>query len=188
MTEDPEVRRDPADLPRLRLRPARAADAPALAELHVAVWRDTYRAMAPAEAVAVLDMPRRLARWREILEDPAQIALVAETGEQLAGFGLAGPPGEALFGDRGEVKYLYVGRSFARRGIGRRLLGALARELGGRGYPGLGLGVVAGNDPAIAFYEALGGRRAGAYTDPGPLWRSENLAYVWDDLATLTAL
>ena len=47
--------------------------------------------------------------------------------------------------------------------------------------------VVVGNAPAIAFYEALGGRKAGAYTDPGPMWRSENLFYVWDDLAPLMA-
>lgn len=172
----------------IRLRPARPGDAPALAELHVRVWRDTYSGMAPAEAVTALDVPRRLARWREVLDDPGQIALVAEAGEILAGFGLAGPPGDWVFGDRGEVKYLYVDRSFARRGIGRRLLIALARELEARGCSGLGLGVVAGNDPAIAFYEALGGRRAGSYTDPGPLWRSENLAYVWDDLTALIRL
>jgi ribosomal protein S18 acetylase RimI-like enzyme len=126
-------------------------------------------------------------RWASILADPAQIALVAEIGGVLAGFGLAGPPGDAAYGDRGEVKYLYVGRDFARRGLGRRLLGALAAALAGRGYAALGLGVVEGNDPAIAFYEAQGGRRIGAYTDPGPLWRSHNLLYAWDDLPALVA-
>ncbi|WP_312164905.1 hypothetical protein [Phenylobacterium sp.] len=38
---------------------------------------------------------------------------------------------------------------------------------------------------AIAFYEALGGRRAGRFTDPGPLWRSDNIVFVWDELADL---
>lgn len=44
-----------------------------------------------------------------------------------------------------------------------------------------------GNDLAIAFYEAQGGRRAGAYSDPGPLWRSHNLLYAWDDLTALAS-
>ncbi len=41
---------------------------------------------------------------------------------------------------------------------------------------------------AIAFYEALGGRKIGAYTDAGPMWRSDNLLYIWDDLRRLTDL
>ncbi|MBW8727915.1 MAG: GNAT family N-acetyltransferase [Inquilinus limosus] len=137
--------------------------------------------------MGALDVARRQARWEAILADPAQIALVAEIGGVLAGFGLAGPPGDPAYGDRGEVKYLYVGRDFARRGLGRRLLAAMAAALVERGYPALGLGVVVGNDPAIAFYEAQGGRRIGAYTDPGPLWRSDNLLYAWDDLKALAA-
>jgi len=169
------------------IRPAVAADAPAIAALHVAVWRDTYRDLTPPGAAAALDVARRQARWEATLADPAQIALVAEIDGVLAGFGLAGPPGDPAFGGRGEVKYLYVGRDFARRGLGRRLLAALAAALAGRGYAALGLGVVVGNDPAIAFYEAQGGRRAGAYTDPGPLWRSHNLLYAWDDLPALAA-
>jgi ribosomal protein S18 acetylase RimI-like enzyme len=159
----------------------------AIAVLHVAVWRDTYRELAPPSAMGALDVGRRQARWQAILADPAQIALVAEIGGVLAGFGLAGPPGDPAFGDRGEVKYLYVGRDFARRGLGRRLLAAMAAALAERGYPALGLGVVVGNDPAIAFYEAQGGRRIGAYTDPGPMWRSDNLLYAWDDLRALAA-
>jgi ribosomal protein S18 acetylase RimI-like enzyme len=63
----------------------------------------------------------------------------------------------------------------------------MAAALAERGYAALGLGVVVGNAPAIAFYEAQGGRRAGAYTDPGPLWRSHNLLYAWDDLAALAS-
>jgi hypothetical protein len=53
------------------------------------------------------------------------------------------------------------------------------------GYNGVGLGVVAGNNPAIAFYGGMGGTRAGSYTDPGPVWRSDNYLYVWDDLPVL---
>lgn len=37
----------------------------------------------------------------------------------------------------------------------------------------------------MKFYEALGRRRADAYTASGPVWRSENYLYVWDDLLSL---
>ncbi|SMF16121.1 Ribosomal protein S18 acetylase RimI [Tistlia consotensis] len=169
------------------LRPARRSEAETLTMLHVAIWRETYRELAPPETVATLDVERRLGRWREMLADPERIVLVAEAAGGLAGFGVAGPPSDPVFGARGEVKLLYVAAGFARQGLGRRLLAALAGGLLARGYGGLALGVVVGNDPAIAFYEALGGRRLTAYRDRGPLWRSDNLAYVWDDLPALAA-
>jgi len=171
------------------LRPARPADGTALAHLHVRVWRHTYRDLAPAAAIAALDEAMRLRRWTEILADPAKSwgALVAESDGRMAGFGLCGAPGEAALGERGEVKFLYVDTEHARRGLGRRLLAAMAELLQGRGYRGLALGVVVGNDPAIAFYEAMGGRRIGRYTDPGPIWRSDNFVYAWDDLASLVS-
>ncbi len=116
-----------------------------------------------------------------------QIALVAESDGGLAGFGLAGPSGDASFGGRGEIKFLYVAAEFQRRGIGRRLIAAMARHLAERGYTGVGLSVVIGNEAAIAFYEGLGGRSIGNFTDPGPLWRSANFIYAWDDMPALIA-
>jgi ribosomal protein S18 acetylase RimI-like enzyme len=80
-----------------------------------------------------------------------------------------------------------VAAAFNRMGIGRDLLLHLARHMKEAGYNGVGLGVVVGNDPAIAFYKRMGGERAGSYTDPGPVWRSQNYLYVWDDLPALMA-
>jgi ribosomal protein S18 acetylase RimI-like enzyme len=163
------------------IRPAAPADAPALARLHTAVWRATYRDLAPKAIFDALGEAHRLKRWTEILADTsgASAAFVAEAGP-LVGFGLCGPPGDPAFGGRGEVKLLYVDQGHARRGIGRLLLDTMTRWLRARGYAGVGLGVVVGNDPAIAFYEALGGRLIGRYVDPGPAWRSDNLVFAWD--------
>jgi ribosomal protein S18 acetylase RimI-like enzyme len=173
----------------LSLRQAVLADVDAIAALHVAVWRFTYRDLAPEAAMQALDIPLRRARWIETLTTPKedQIALVAESDGDLAGFGLAGPPGDASFGGRGEIKFLYVAGKFQRRGIGRGLIAAMARHLAERGYTGVGLSVVIGNESAIAFYEGLGGRSIGNFTDPGPLWRSANLIYAWDDMPALIA-
>jgi hypothetical protein len=45
--------------------------------------------------------------------------------------------------------------------------------------------VVDGNEPAIAFYDALGGTRVGEYTDAGPVWRSRNIVMAWADSLVL---
>ena len=174
----------------ISIRTAQQADAPAIARLHFHMWRETYRSLAPEAALQVLTETVRLARWQEMLafERSGRAILLAEIDGRLAGFGVAGPPSHEAFLDRAEVKFLYVDSAFKRLGIGRTLLVELARDIIGLGYGGMALGVVIGNDPAIAFYEAMGGRRAGSYTDPGPVWRSENHIYVWGDLPGLVAL
>jgi ribosomal protein S18 acetylase RimI-like enzyme len=166
----------------LVLRRATLEDAAAIARLHVAVWRETYRELAPPSVVRALDEAERRERWTRSLgaEEPTAATFVIETEEKLAAFGHCGSPSHPSFGARGEVKFLYVGRAHARKGFGRKLLATMAEALSGRGYSGFGLGVVVGNAPAIAFYEALGGTVLARYTDPGPLWPSENLLYVWD--------
>lgn len=171
----------------IAVRPATIGDADEMARLHVAVWRDTYRMLAPVEAFRLLDEAHRSARWRATLSAPAphQAVLLATRGGRLVGIGAAGAPSEAVFGARGEIKSLYVDPDSKRQGIGRRLMAALAEHLARHHYRGAALGVVAGNEPAIAFYQKLGGRIAGRYRDPGPIWRSDNIALVWDELLPL---
>jgi ribosomal protein S18 acetylase RimI-like enzyme len=170
------------------IRAAQRADAQAIAELHVAVWRATYRELAPPEAMQRLDVPFRQARWTEMLAKGTRTILVAESDGRIIGIGTAGAPSVPELGRHGEVLYLYVDSAFSGRGIGRALMRRLASALQAYGYSSAALGVVAGNPGAMAFYEKLGGVQAGRYTDPGPLWRSENLIYVWDDLAALTLM
>lgn len=169
------------------LRVASVADAPAIAALHVASWRAAYRDLAPAEVFEAMDEPLRLRRWSKTLSTPfdRQVVLLAEQDGRLAGMGMAASPSEAAFGERGEIRSLYLDPAFQRLGLGRRLMSALAVRIAGWGYSGAALGVVAGNDGAVAFYQALGGRLAGRYLDPGPLWRSENLIFAWDELSEL---
>ncbi|MFC2251227.1 N-acetyltransferase family protein [Labrys portucalensis] len=171
----------------VNIRSARLDDAKAVADLHVAVWRHTYHALAPSKAFVALDEEHRFASWHKRLSSPAadQIVLLAESGAGLVGFAAAGTPSQAIFDGRSEIKHLYVDPQHKRRGIGRALLETMAARLVEQGRRSAAIGVVAGNGPAIAFYEAQGGRPAGSYTDPGPLWRSHNLVYAWDDLEAL---
>ena len=125
--------------------------------------------------------------WEEVLgeDHPRRTTLVAEQDGRIVGFDTACAPTEAVFGGRGEVRWLHVDPAIQGRGVGRRLMSALSRQLADWGYGGCALAVVVGNAPAMLFYERLGGRRAGGFTDPGPLWPSDNIVFVWDELSAL---
>jgi len=172
----------------IEIRPATIDDAADIARLHRAVWCETYRDLAPANVYHTLDEDFRRARWSDMLANPRrhQGALLAEQENRLVGIGAIGAPSESAFEGRGEIRSLYIDPSVKRRGLGRRLMRELAAQLAAFGYSGAALGVVAGNEPAIAFYRSLGGRIIGRYTDPGPIWRSDNLIFVWDDLSLLS--
>lgn len=174
----------------ISLRSANLDDAQLIADLHVKVWRHTYRDLAPAEAYAVLDEAYRGKSWTRKLASPdaKQLVLVAETAGKIVGIGAAGPPSDPIFEGRGEIKFLYVDPDFKRRGVGRALLSRLAIHLRNQQFQGAGLSVVKGNDAALAFYTALNGRQAGEFIDPGPMWRSHNLVLVWDEVDSLIFL
>jgi ribosomal protein S18 acetylase RimI-like enzyme len=169
----------------IAIRAARLEDAPAIAALHVAVSRVTYRDLAPPETLQRLDLAHRQARWTAMLQEGARVVLLAERGDRLVGIGSAGPASVPVLGDHAEVLHLYVDPGQARRGIGRTLMRHLARALQAQGFRSVALGVVEGNQAALEFYLKLGGQLAGSYTDPGPLWRSQNRVVIWDDLQTL---
>jgi ribosomal protein S18 acetylase RimI-like enzyme len=167
------------------IRAAVPADAPSIATLHVAVWRSTYRDLAPPEAIRLLDVPKRQAQWEAMLAKSERTMLVAERNGQIVGIGTAGAATAPELHERGEILYLYVDPTHARAGIGRALMRRLALALQAQGYRSVALGVVEGNQPAIDFYRKLGGRLAGYYIDPGPLWRSRNQIIIWDDVEAL---
>lgn len=169
-------------MPDIAFRPAEPRDAEAIAHLHATVWSETCRELAPPEAFAALDEAHRLRGWKQRLANPIvdQLVLLAEADGRLVGMGAAGAASDPLYGGRGEIKFVYIDRDFQGQGIGRQLLRRLARHLKARHYPGVALGVVDGNHAAIGFYQALGGRAIGRQTDPGLIWRSENIIIAWD--------
>ncbi|WP_395017596.1 GNAT family N-acetyltransferase [Dongia sp.] len=167
------------------IRVARLEDARAIAELHVAVWREAYRDLAPPEVMVALDVSKRLPRWVEMIARAERSVLVGERDGRIVGIGTAGAATVPELGGHGEILYLYVDSTYARAGIGRALMRHLAQALQAQGYDRVALGVVEGNQSAIDFYLKLGGRLAGSYIDPGPLWRSRNQIIIWDDVQVL---
>ena len=122
-------------MPACTIRIAEPKDIDSLAELHVAIWRDTYRELAPPEAFNALDVPRRKSFWQDKFAHPAagQGIFIAEVDGKLAGFSLASASSNPEFGEMAEIKFLYVSPAFKRQGIGKLLIAAApATVAGGR--------------------------------------------------------
>lgn len=158
------------------IRSADYADAAAIAAVHVASWRDSYRGMLPD---AVLDGPlldERLPMWRQVLADgPAGRLVLVATGDEadtgarpILGFVSGGSARRRGRHGRmdgrfdAEVYALYVAGPHRGLRFGCRLLGAMATRLQLFGHDSLVLWTLQANLRARAFYEALGGRRVGA--------------------------
>ena len=177
----------------MKVRPATAQDAAALARIQVNSYRTAYAGLMPADYLAHFTLEEQEQDWRDLLAEPAgDILLVAETeGGEIAGYALGRPcPVEVT--DTGaydaELVALHVRRAFQKQGLGRALVRAMAKALHGQGCASLVLFVLTGN-PACTFYERLGGQWVGEKR-----WKMDELdfevveaAYAWPDIAILSS-
>jgi ribosomal protein S18 acetylase RimI-like enzyme len=163
----------------LVLRRADQADAPTLARIHHQVWTETYGAIAPPEAVAALTEARRLTGWKALLRSDDPTTLLALKGETPVGLICFGAPTDSVFGDRGEVRHLYLLPGHRGQGHGLRLLTVALTALRGAGFCGAALAVIEQNTHARSFYQRAGGEEVLSFSDKGPLWRSRNRMVSW---------
>jgi len=84
-----------------------------------------------------------------------------------------------------QVSTLYILKAAQGRGLGRRLLGSLARVMAAQGATSLRLWVLNGNEGARAFYERLGGAPRGERAVGGWGGGHRETAYDWPDIDAL---
>lgn len=141
------------------IRPALAADALAIAEIHVESWRTTYQGILPQTYLDALSVPAREECWAKTLNapQPDMIALAAQdTGSRrVVGFLCGGRERTGQLGCDAELYAIYVLREFQGKGLGLLLVNRLGHELSTRGFGSLAVWVLAAN-PSRHFYERLG--------------------------------
>ncbi|MEJ0068122.1 MAG: GNAT family N-acetyltransferase [Pseudomonadota bacterium] len=155
----------------LLIRAAAAEDADAIAALHVASWRDSFRGMIPD---AVLDGPmldERLPMWRQTLSAmPAgRFVLVAtepnEDGTtRIDGFASGGRRrgrDRANLPFEAEIYTLYIAAARRGQNLGCRLMASMGVRLQLFGHASVMLWTLQANTAGRAFYEGLGGRPVG---------------------------
>ncbi|WP_240651576.1 MULTISPECIES: GNAT family N-acetyltransferase [unclassified Variovorax] len=148
-----------------QIRPAIAADAPALAALSIQVWLATYATEGVSDLLAryVLEQftPAAFTAW---MEDADTALVVAEAGSHLVGYARLGfNAPQPLSPDIGtELCTLYVQEPFTRSGVGSALLDKACATIGERtGSDAMWLTVNTQNRRACAFYEKHGFARKG---------------------------
>jgi ribosomal protein S18 acetylase RimI-like enzyme len=176
--------------PLLHLRSARVADAAAIARLYVEGWRHAYPGLIPARVLLRLSAEAQARDWGYALSrrHVAEAVSVAERPDgRIVGFGSCGEARPTGLSPAGEIFTLYVAPDAQEQGIGRALLGRLFTTLADRGLNSALVWVLAGN-PSRFFYEAMGGRRIAERTES--LWNTDvrQVAYAWDNLATVLRL
>ena len=164
------------------VRLARVDDAPAIAEVHVASWRTTYKGIFSDTLLDSLSVDKREQSWREMLAlpEPNSVTLVAcNLDESIVGFISGGAERTGWLGYEGELYAIYLLQNAQRRGLGTLLV----RELRARGFGSMAVWVLAAN-PFRKFYEALGGKVvAEQQIERGGQSFTES-AYGWQDLNT----
>jgi RimJ/RimL family protein N-acetyltransferase len=139
----------------LEVRRARPDDAAAIAEVHVRTWQDAYEHVFGAERLAGVTVEQRLPMWRQILNDPAQTALVVENeAGRIVGWCTVAPSRDA--DADGELWGIYVLSEAWGSGAGTALMAAGIDALRESGYREVILWVLEDNPRARRFYEREG--------------------------------
>ena len=130
----------------LVIRRARAADAAAIARVHVQSWREAYRGLVPDGYLDQLSVAAHERQWRRTFADGGW-AFVAEWEQRIVGFA-SGGLSRGRRDISGELYLLYVLRASHGHGIGRALFDACHYELARCGHRGLLVWVLADNPRA----------------------------------------
>jgi GNAT superfamily N-acetyltransferase len=154
--------------PRPTIRLALPSDAPALAALAVRTFRDTYESHNSAEDMAlhVAQSFGASHQGRE-LADPEIITLVAEIGNDLAGYAQLRrkrPPACVEGAAPIELWRFYVDKAWHGQGIAQALMERVEAEAARAGASTLWLGVWERNDRALAYYRKSGFVEVGSHT------------------------
>jgi GNAT superfamily N-acetyltransferase len=158
----------------LIIRDATPADIPALARLHVATWNATYPGVRRPPTCELREQ-----QWREAfaLADGRWFCYVVENRKgELIAFAKGRRSDHPEYG--GELNKIYLLREYQRLGLGRRLVGRVARRFLDQGITSMWLFGDAGN-PSCRAWIALGAEKTD--DDPG------NGNYGWRDLRRLVA-
>lgn len=171
------------------IRRARASDADAIAAVHVAAWREAYAGLLPDRLLRSLSVAEGVEKWRANLGGAATTVLVAERADgALAGFGSCGPQRATKLeqaGYAGEIEAIYLLAAEQGRGLGRRMMAEMARDLIARDLRGASLWVLRDNRRARGFYQALGGGLIDRHTAMRGHIAFHEVAYGWPDVSDL---
>lgn len=176
----------------LLVRPAVMEDVPQIARVHVDSWRSTYSGILSEDFLAAMSYEDFKAHWRDWLGGEFGVPGISYVAELpaggIVGFASGGPLQEEsnYLEYEGQLYTAYLLRQHQRRGLGRRLLEAVAKGLLADGKHSMLAWVLAEN-PSRAFYEAVGGKLLGSQKIEIGGAALKEVAYGWNDINHLAS-
>ena len=162
----------------IEVRRAKSSDAVALAETHDEAWRTAYRGIIPGSELEKLISRRGPAWWENAIRKGSRVSLLV-FGEQVAGYANYGRNRARSLHYEGEVYELYLRPEFQGLGFGRRLFTAARRDLVQSGMKSLVIWALSDNEPAVAFYRAMGGRAVARSSERFGTRSLDKVAFAW---------
>ncbi|MGA9537546.1 MAG: GNAT family N-acetyltransferase [Desulfobacterales bacterium] len=127
-----------------------------MSRIYVTTWRDTYLSVIPFGYLFGMSESRQEQAFLNELSSRQTISFVAEDAGRVVGFITGGDERNKDDIYRGEIYTLYVLKHFQRRGIGGRLVSALATRLNRNGIYSMLVRVLKLN-PYRRFYQKING-------------------------------
>ena len=171
----------------MTLRPGTPDDALAVARVQVEAWRVAYKGILSDAYLTGLDPAARTDDWHKRIEHPRVLTFVVEDGGQVIAFAAGGP--ERSGKDPafpGEIYAIYVTPAHQRKGIGARLVSAMAKAFAAGGAHAM-IAWVPEKSPFKAFFEKDGAKEYRRKEDSLGDTNVEKIGYGWTDTGVIGA-
>ncbi len=154
----------------IEVRPAKAADAAAVASTHDEAWRSAYQGIIPGAELEKLINRRGPQWWDSAIRKGSRVSVLV-FGDKVAGYANYGRNRARSLHFEGEIYELYL--------RGRRLFTSARRDLVQSGLKSMVIWALSDNDPATEFYRALGGRMVARSSEKFGPKSLDKVAFAW---------
>ncbi|WKE64289.1 GNAT family N-acetyltransferase [Gallaecimonas kandeliae] len=148
-----------------QFRQAHLEDAPAIADLLVRAWQQSYRQFLPASFLEKLNVAGRIGLVESLLRQPQSQTWLVEDDGRLLGFVNTGRSRDPDVSRRttAELRALYLDPELVGGGLGSQLLDKALPPLREQGFVSLNLWVLENNQAGIRFWLKHGFKEDGCH-------------------------
>ena len=163
----------------IEVRPAKAADAAAVASTHDEAWRSAYQGIIPGAELEKLINRRGPQWWDSAIRKGSRVSVLI-FGDKVAGYANYGRNRARSLHFEGEIYELYLRPEFQGLGFGRRLFTSAKRDLAQSGLQSLVVWALSDNEPAVGFYRALAGKAVARSSERFGTRVLDKVAFGWN--------
>jgi ribosomal protein S18 acetylase RimI-like enzyme len=162
----------------IEVRPAKAADAAAVASTHDEAWRAAYQGLIPGPELETVINRRGPGWWDSAIRKGSRVSVLC-FGDKVAGYANYGRNRARSLQFEGEIYELYLRPEFQGLGFGRRLFASAKRDLVQSGLKSMVIWALSDNEGATEFYRALGGRMVARSSERFGAKSLDKVAFAW---------